>query len=363
MKHKYKVAPVLAALAVAFAMVFGVGVAVGASTAPTRDESQAAVDTLQRLVDAHYSPTPTPSATATASPSPTASGRPSGLAWSSGVGPGAQAGFAAGRGRAVDNVSVFPSRGSWADRNGLLDPWWQAAVPAADRGRVDLVVGLPLWPQSNSLGNTGTDAQWRALADQIEQVDANAYVRLGWEMNIPSAYWALTNANAFAWTDEFRRIVIQMKTAAPALRFVWNPNNGADQSCNACSRPAFQRVKAHIYAYGIDSYDAYPPVTSNVNEQYHLTAFGKLGESYQYALDNDVKFALPEWGVSSGTSWAGNTGGDNPRYMNLYVGFVKARAVNVAFDSYFNEAASYVRSELFTSTHPLASQAYKAGLS
>ena len=365
---KYNPRAVVAVLVVSLFMGLGVGYAAGASTAPTQTEAQGAINTLQRLVDAHYTPAPTtppattpPVTSPTPSPTPSAPSRPSGLAWSSGVF-GSPAAFASGRGKPTDNVGVFPSRGSWSTSGGLLDPWWQGAVPAADRGRVDLVVGVPLFPQSNSLGNTGTDAQWRALADLIEAVDSDAYVRLAWEMNIPSSAWPLNAGNAAQWTAEWRRVATLMKSAAPSLRLVWNPNNGVDQTCTGCSRAAFQSLKDLIDVYAVDGYDNWPALVDAASEAKHLNDPGRLVDSWSYAVANGKKFALAEWGVSSGTQWAGNTGGDNARYITAYQNFIKQRAADIAFETYFNEPAPYCGCGLFTQ-NPNASAAYRAGLS
>lgn len=289
-------------------------------------------------------------------PAPGDSQHASGLPWSSGLF-GAHTGSVAAEfgewrnGRPVDNVVVFPSRDSWAD---MLETWWYDALPSNfDPERDDLVVSLPLWPDGASVDNTGSDAQWRQLAEQIAARDPDAWVRLGWEMNIGQP-WAITNGNKAQWGDAFNRAADLMSDAAPDLRFVWNPNKGADQSCDTpsaeqCSRDVFQQVKSRVDAYAIDTYDSFPALTSDDAEDTHLNAFGNLAESLAYAKGNDKLFAVPEWGIAcntGGCQWAGNAGGDNPRYIEVYLDFFAQNAADIAFESYFEEPADYIRSAL-----------------
>jgi hypothetical protein len=315
-------------------------------------------------------PSDAPSATASPAPTPGVSPHASGLSWSSGLYAGHDAEAAADfgtwrNGRPVDNIVVFPARDSWS---AMLNTWWYSSLPSTfDPERDDLVVSLPLWPDGASVDDTGTDAQWRQLADQIEARDPNAWVRLGWEMNIGQP-WAITNGNKARWADAFDRAVNLMRDAAPQLRFVWNPNKGADQSCDTptaqrCSRDVFEQVAASVDAYAIDSYDSFPALTSDAAEDAHLNGFGNLEESLAYATANGKLFAVPEWGVAcdtSGCQWAGNAGGDNPRYVQVYLDFFAEHATDIAFESYFEEPAAYIRSALNTNPiGPNAPAAYR----
>ncbi len=295
-------------------------------------------------------------------------GRASGLPWSSGVNPQDQTTqrvtqFEQFRGAPVDNVTLFPPRDNWStvsDEN-----WIRAGLPAGFvPARDDLVMTVPLWPGSNSVSNTGTQAQWQNLANVIARQDANAYVRLGWEMNLPAWHWKLTDANRTAWQASFIQAVTWMKAVQPNLRIVWNPNKGGDQTCSNCSRAVFQAVKNHVDVYAIDSYDSWPPAINATNRQVHLRDL--LGESLAYAKANGKKFAVAEWGVAcntTGCQWSGNAGGDNPLYIQDYLGFFAANAGDLAFESYFDEPNPYIRSALSTNPiGPNAPAAYKAGI-
>jgi Fibronectin type III domain len=280
--------------------------------------------------------TPNPEPVPTPGP---ATVRPSGLAWTSGVWTNQDRAkalaFASNRGRPNDVVQVFPSRDKgWA---GMLDTSWVNAVtPGADA-----VVKLPLWPENGSL--TGQGADWHQLALNIARAYPTAWVALGWEMNI-GQYWKITPANRDAWIAAWRLAASSMLQAAPRLRIGWNPNAGPDQTGVDC-RAAFQAVKEYCTWYGVDSYDAWPPLISAAGLNTHLTATGYLGESYAYARANGKLFCLPEWGVSVGSQWAGHSGGDNPTYIREYLTWIKANASGIGFETYFSEPAAYLRSD------------------
>lgn len=289
----------------------------------------------------------------------------SGLAWSSGAYTdldAAQAtGFAAWRGRPLDNISVFPSRDSWP---AMLNPWWlgSGTIPSGFDG--DLVVAVPLWPKNSGV-SANADAQWRQLGAQIAGRDPDAYVRLGWEMNI-GMYWKVTPANRGQWIAAFDRAAAGLHAGGPRLRIVWNPNWGADQT-GTDSRAVFQAVKGQVAVYAIDAYDSYPASTSDASAAVRMSGPGGFADSLAYAKANGKRFALPEWGVAcatSGCAWAGNAGGDNPRYIRDVLGFLAASAADVAFDSYFNETQGYIRSNLYPATpNPRAGAAYVSVLS
>jgi hypothetical protein len=318
---------------------------------------------------------PSPSA----SSQPPATGRVSGLPWNSGVGAQPQTTaraneFATYRNAKVDNVVLFPPRDNWST---LSDPAWiTAGLPTGfDPAKQDLVMTIPLWPGSNSVGNTGTQAQWQNLANVIKARDSNAFIRLGWEMNLPSSYWMIGDGtkndyngnlipnNKVQWQASFIQAAQWIKAAAPSLRIVWNPNFGGDQTCTNCARPVFQAVKNLVDVYGVDSYDAWNPDLGSSGTTEHLA---RLTDTRDYAAANGKKWAVPEWGLgcnTSGCQWAGHAGGDNPQYVHDYLTFFRNNASNLAFESYFDEPASYIRSALSTTPiGPNAPAKYKADI-
>lgn len=307
-----------------------------------------------------------PASTAVAEPvnSATAQSNPSGLPWSSGAFTGYSArsaeAFASWRGRQLDNIAIFANRQSW---QALNDPWIlsDAVIPAGFHG--DIIVAVPLWPENSSV-SANADAHWRTFAEQLAGKDPQAYVRLGWEMNI-GQYWQVTQANRDQWITAFHRAAAAMHAVAPGLRIVWNPNWGPDQS-GIDSREIFQAVKDDVSVYAIDMYDAWPADHSDTSAAFRWYSERALADSLTYAKANGKPFAVPEWGVgcsTSGCQWAGHAGGDNPRYIKDTLLFLKYYSADIAFDSYFNDPADYIKSELYpSSVNPDAGQAYRAAL-
>jgi hypothetical protein len=301
--------------------------------------------------------TTSPAATTPTNPDPPAAGK---VTWSSGCWANQDASrataFEKQRGQKLGNITVFTTRNNWDTM--LNASLWRSGIPTGFTG--DLIIKLPLWPGNGSINSFGTKTQWQTLASQIAATDSDAWICLGWEMNLPSWAHKLTNANASQWINVYRAVVGWMLTAAPNLRFAWNPNAGGDQT-GGDQRKAFQALKSLHEAYVLDSYDSWPALTTGTIH-YHFTAAGFIGESYAYAINNGVKFGLSEWGVASGTQWNGNQGGDNPFYITTFMDFLKrcelTKTGSIAFDSYFSEPAAYLKSDW--ASNPKAAAAYAA---
>lgn len=287
---------------------------------------------------------------------PPAGNRASGMPWSDGVWAEHDAGeasaFASWRGAAVDNVAAFTSRENW---NAQLGTWWLNSIPSSFvKSRDDFVLGVPLWTDD---GAAGTDAQWRQLADAVYGADPEAYVRLGWEFNC--CFSRATNVSA--WRAQYSRAYTLMKDQHPTLRIGFNPNEGI--STNGVSGdPSALYVEGKADWIGIDAYDWWPAYNSAANIQNHFTKQWGWNYWYDFAVSKGVPFALPEWGVYSGSS---ASGGDNPQYMNAVYNWLKskhdARPGSIGFVTYFNETASYCGCAIYPTTrNPNAAAAYRA---
>jgi hypothetical protein len=316
-------------------------------------------------------PTTAPPVTTTIAPPPTTTAAPvsqfaSGEPWSSGAYTDLDASqattFASTRGRALDNISVFPQRDTWATLN---NSWYlsSSAIPAGFKG--DILIAMPLWPAN---GNVSADytANWKTFAQQVAAVDPTAIVRLGWENNLPvnENFWAATSANQAQWITTFNKDAVAIHSVAPGLRILYNPNAGGDQT-NASSRAIFNGVKNNVWSYGIDLYDWYPGDNGGQNSK--IGGAGFLQDSLNFAVANGKPFSIPEWGVSCNTgsscSAAGNAGGDDPAFIHEVLGFLGTNRANVALESYFNETQGYIGSNLSpTTTNPKSAAQYKADL-
>ena len=316
------------------------------------DWSNAANSMCVRTVTLPGGPTPTPSASVTPTPTPTPTATtPTAGRWNSGVWASQSASqvnaFVAGPrgGVPVGNVLFYTTRDSQATQLSSLSSA-RGTLPSGFSGASqDLVVGFASW---TSDGASTTASQASQAGQAICAVDATPIVRLDWEMNLNDGAGnngaRLDAANFSQWVSRFNLVSSWMKAACPGLRVDFNPNNGQDQTsgcggstaANWCSRRAFQAVKANVDYFGIDTYDAW-----NSHDQI-VNGVGQLNESRSYATANGKKFSVPEWGL-----WTGGAGrGDDPAYMRLMLNWFAANAGAVGYETYFNEPASYIRSDI-----------------
>ena len=331
-------------------------------------------------------PVPTITTPPVSTPAPTGSTSPpvssppsqylSGLPWSSGVwadGDGRRAGSFTSTvrgGAPLDNVLVYTSRGSQSAQNNPGS--WRSGLPSGFNGaRQDLVLGLTSVTEDNA---SMTAAQARAIGTSLCGLDSTPIVRLDWEMNLADGLSngaELNGGNYSSWVSRFRTVATNLTAACPGARIDFNPNHGADQTSGCggsvtqwCSRRAFQELKDVVDIFGVDTYDAYPAVTSQANWNTRLTYSGELDESRRYAAANGKRFSVPEWGVAcngGGCQWQGNAGGDNPVYVHNMLSYFNAHAADMAYDTYFDETASYISSSLM-SANPNARAQYRSDI-
>lgn len=296
----------------------------------------------------------------------TTSAHASGLPWSDGgffMHDAQQAkDFAAWRGRPVDNIVAFTSRENWAAQ---LVPWWANAVPDTFvAARDDYILSVPLWTGD---GSAGTDANWTTLAGQIAAVDPNGYVRLGWEMNCCFSKALDNAAAATAWRNQFSRAAGLLKSAAPGLRIVFNPNEGISNNSEQ-SGPALLKDVSALYVAGkvdviaLDAYDFYPAYTSTANANQHFTKQYGWNWWYDFARARGLPFALAEFSVYSGVA---DSGGDNPAFFTHAYNWLSAKATaapgSIAFVSVFNHSQAYCLCNVYpTNTNPNAAARYKS---
>ena len=316
------------------------------------------------------SPTPTttvsPTPTTTVSPTPTTTvSNLSGLAWNSGVYiPGSSktkaAAFAAWRGRPLDAVVDWSARATWSD---IVNPGWLydawAGTPYTK------VIGVAMVPEQDSTATMAGCAagsyndKWRQFGTNIASrgLASTTIIRLGWEFNGNWYKWSAYDPAQFAAC--WRHIVSSAESTAPALRWDWTVNRGEGQSVSdpTTAYPG----DSFVDIVGVDSYDGYPGAVDAASWDRHLNGAYGLQFWANFAAAHAKKMSVPEWGVYPGTAWAGNNGGDNPYYIAKMVGFFKANAATLAYESYFNEPASYFAGSIYGPVQaPKASAQYLA---
>jgi hypothetical protein len=284
----------------------------------------------------------------------------SGLPWASGVfipgdSPAAVGSFGSWRGARADVAVTWPARQSWADVVGatwLYDRWKTSPQT--------LVIGVPPIPEKAgaSLAECAKgsyDAQWRTFGANLKQagITERTIVRLGWEFNGDWYVWSARNPAQFAAC--WRRVVTAAESVAPGLRWDWNVNRGPSP-LGIDARKAYPG-DAYVDYVGVDSYDGYPGVKNAADWNYHLKGPYGLKFWANFARAHGKKLTVPEWGVYPGTAWAGHNGGDNPYYIAKMFEFFRTHAGELAYESYFNEPASYYAGAL--SMNPKAAAEYR----
>ncbi|HSU36742.1 MAG TPA: hypothetical protein VLJ88_13875 [Propionibacteriaceae bacterium] len=257
-------------------------------------------------------------------------------------------------GAAPANVVAFTARETEAK---VMSPWWQDVIPSGVR----LSLRIPLVPNDDRDLGRRRDQMFTTLARQAAEVDPRAYICPGWEMNLPNWASAVTPANLVAWRAAWTRCYDMMKATAPGLLIGWNPNGGGDQT-GIDVRKSY--VDGKVDFVGVDQYDCWPGITSVASAALMRTRAGGLEYWAEFARLKKTRLALPEWGCSLGSQWAGHTGGDNPAYIGEIAAFRQRNADIWLFDSYFNEPASYLRSDIWqpggkTPSCPKAGAAYR----
>ncbi|GLY29789.1 hypothetical protein [Kineosporia sp. NBRC 101731] len=279
----------------------------------------------------------------------------SGLPWSDGGFFGHSAtkarDFATWRGAPVDNVVAYTTRTTWSAE---LNNWWASSVPAGfDPARDDFILSVPLWTDD---GMAGGDQGWKELGRQIAAVDPNGLVRLGWEMNCCFSH----ATNVAQWRKQFSRAVNLMRSTAPGLQIVFNPNEGAAQNGTVSAIESLY-VKGKVDIIALDAYDWWAPFTTQANINSHFTKKYGWNYWYKFARARGLPFALAEFSVSSA---AAGSGGDNPKFFDATYSWLSAKAKSdpgsIRFVSLFDEGASYCGCAISSSQNPKAAKAYRS---
>jgi myo-inositol-hexaphosphate 3-phosphohydrolase len=269
------------------------------------------------------------------------------------------ANFAAMAGVALDYVDAHPD---WAGLD--TNDWWYA--PHIGRG-YNIQVSCDLYNLPTQAITADNTAKFTAMATRLRDAGWNApYIRMGVEFNLNNDTRA-TDANAATWIARWQANVNAIRAVLPAARFVLSMNEGNPQSCSQSTVDNIVNTlcaSGHVTHLGPDYYDQWEPIRtlSDATARFGTSSTpGTMNYWLARAKALGVKLSIPEWGVSSGSQWAGHTGGDNPFYINYVLDWCKANADTVTALSYFEEPASYLRSDITTTaTNPNARAAFQA---
>jgi hypothetical protein len=164
--------------------------------------------------------------------------------------------------------------------------------------------------------------------------EANAYLRLGWEFDGGAYAWSATNPTAEAdFAAYFRQIVTAMRSVSgERFRFVWNPTATAftDGYNLALAYPG----NSFVNEIGLDDYDQTWLTPHSSTVEWSKTTLPNLTAAHAFAASRHTPLAIAEWGLSIRTD--GHGLGDDPRFVNNFVSWMKNSTNSVEYESYFD---------------------------
>lgn len=296
--------------------------------------------------------TPSPTATATAGPTQAAGLEPCSTPPSApemGVGRGSGAPerideFEQWLGCTVEYVIEFPARNSWDQ---IRQPEYMLDIWAADER--DLVLGLAMLPNEGPYtmaeGAAGAyDEYFRDFGEAMVAAGrGDSWLRIGWEFN---GFWSrYYTEDAEVFQQYWRRMVDVLRSIeGQDFTFVWNPAVSGDDAV-----PYYPGDDV-VDLIGVDIYDSvsapgaypYPAVCDDecrLGRQQtawlvHLWG-GDTGLAYysDFARSRGKPLVLPEWGLWDRPD--GNTGGENPYFIEQMHDFIDDPDNNVVMHAYF----------------------------
>lgn len=283
-------------------------------------------------------------ATTSTSKSPRVSAARSGLAWPSGVylptrDPYYYNVFGYWRGASPDVAALYSFRDTWSE---IVTPTWLYTQWKTTPETI-VLSEAPFPDQSGTslaaCARGSYDAKWKQFGTGMAKAGlaAKTIVRLGWEFNGNWNPWAAKNPSDFVGC--WRHVFKAAESTAPALRWDWTVNRGVATAL-ADARKAWPG-NGYVDIVGIDSYDGYPPVTTEAGWQKQYAGDFGLKFWADFAVQHGKQLSVSEWGLYPGTGWAGHNGGDNPLYISKMFGFFHELGKNLAYEAYFNEDAAY----------------------
>lgn len=265
--------------------------------------------------------------------------------------------FVAFRGRALDVVTLYADRNTWA---GLVNPsWWYdnfASYPAR------IVLSEPLFPvAAATLGNNADcaagmyDSEWRKLGTFLAARAPETIIRLGWGPNDPEHEWnaGVTPAD---YITCFRRVVTAIRAGAPKVQidFSFDPIASAIPA----SGDPYELYPGDdvVDIVGMDVFDRQPAV--HTEAEWSAKCNGPLGlcTMIAFARAHKKRFSVGEWGVATcGTQ----SGGDNVFFVEKMVQTFADNADVLAYEAYFDDPGEEVCSSLMVPNAPNARAAYQ----
>jgi hypothetical protein len=295
----------------------------------------------------------------------------SGLPWLSGVWsggrftPSAIAAYGNWRGRPIDIVTAYSRRDSY---RAMASEAWSINVWKGMPGRLNY--GLALLPDSGegslkSIARGDQDWVWRSVAQNLKSAGrGNSIVRIGWEANLPDWRWGVTAAGAADYRRAFRRVAQVLRAVAPGLVIDFGIG------CGPGLRGSSNRTAALTALYPGD--DVVDVIHCDVFDWWQTKVKGSnpapltkprhgvgLADVAAFSRKHGKLMGVGEWGLAAPHN--GNGGGDNPAFIKAMHGFIRQNLDVFAYECYFDEPASYLKSSLTAgSQNPVAARTYRS---
>jgi hypothetical protein len=273
--------------------------------------------------------------------------------------------FGAWRGRPIDLAHVFPDRNSWA---GIVTPNWPITMFEPFEGT--MVLSLPLYP--NGMGDNAScaagtyDSDWQMLGTYlVEWGRGDAIVRLGWGMNDNDHGWRADPDNPGEWITCFQNIVNAIRSNAPEVRIDWAFNPIGPPHVATWDPYITYPGDAYVDYVGLEAFDMYPPAVDEASWETACNAPTGLCTLFAFARAHGKQVGVAEWATASCNGngvidTEGNTGGDNPFFIQKMVETFAANADVMGYETYFEDmggVCSSISSD--GALHPEAAERYQ----
>jgi hypothetical protein len=295
----------------------------------------------------------------------------SGLPWLSGVWsggrftPSAIAAYGSWRGRPIDIVTAYSRRDSY---RAIASEAWSINVWKGMPGRLNY--GLALLPDSGegslrSIARGDQDWVWRSVAQNLKSAGrGNSIVRIGWEANLPDWRWGVAADGAADYRRAFRRVAQVLRAVAPGLVIDFGIGCGQGlrgSSSRTAALTALYPGDDVVDLIHCDVYDWWQTKVKGSNtvpltKPHHGVG---LADVAAFARTHGKLMGVGEWGLAAPHN--GNGGGDNPAFIKAMHGFIRQNLDVFAYECYFDEPASYLKSSLTAgSQNPGAAETYRS---
>lgn len=281
-------------------------------------------------------------------------------------------------------ASAYLPSGKWTQMDGANGSLGYLQQDGWSAPGYQLVIGVPIVPSQNIAdvtleggANGDYNQYFRQLASSlINEGLGNAWLRLGYEfdnqgMAKSSKPWGTSNNTTQEgyFAQYFRQIVTTMRAVPGSnFRFIWNPDGFAflgNSDPEYLSSGGFSLLPAwpgsqYVDFIGADVYDVEPSVTTGYTQAQNWATFinPQIQAAAQFASNEGVPLAFPEWGVMSHEPPMAGMG-DDPGFINGMYCFMTNPADHVAWESYTN--ANYVgwNSQITGSSFPASLAAFQ----